>query len=199
MLTILVGPSAAGKTAISEKLLKRGVKKMVTATSRDPRPGETHGKDYFFLPREEFTNHPEKFFETAEYAGNFYGMPVNQLNIAAMSNDAYVVVMEIEGAKKVREAFPGNVLLVYINRAKRDLIKAINARPILSSEKRIRVKKLEEDMLAKDECDYTVSNHNGKIDKAVEQIYNVSGQHFGILNKVARNVITIKKEDNHDV
>jgi len=177
MLIILVGPSGAGKTTIETALVERGVNKMISVTTREPRVGEIHGEDYFFVTEEEFQRDIDRFFEVAEYAGHFYGTPSSQVNKAAMSREPYVTVMEVEGAKKLRDAFPGNVMLVYINRARKELVKAINARQILAVEKRRRVKKLNEDVKARGECDYVVGNISGKLDRAVESVYNITKQY----------------------
>lgn len=193
MLIILVGPSGAGKTTIETSLVERGVKKMISATTRAPRVGEVHGEDYFFLTEEEFLRDSGKFFETAQYAGNYYGTLCSQVNKAAMSKDAYVTVMEIEGAKKLREAFPDNVLLLYVNRSRRDLVKAINARQILASEKRCRVRKLNEDVLARGECDCAVNNYSGRLNKAVDAVLNIADQHFDLNGKLVRQVVTAER------
>ncbi|MCC8356741.1 MAG: guanylate kinase, partial [Oscillospiraceae bacterium] len=77
ILVILSGPSGAGKsTVISGLTAKRGdIRFSVSATTREPRPGEMDGREYFFKTREEFLSMVEQdaFLEHAEYVGNCYG------------------------------------------------------------------------------------------------------------------------------
>ena len=72
---ILVGPTAAGKSYISEQLQKAGYILDVSYTSRPIRSGEINGKDYIFLSKNEFIDKMINgdFFEDVEYDGNYYG------------------------------------------------------------------------------------------------------------------------------
>ena len=79
-LIVISAPSGAGKDTVVKELMKKyGENKWisVSATSRDPRPGEKEGVDYFYLTKEEFEKNIEEgfFLEYANYAGNYYGTP----------------------------------------------------------------------------------------------------------------------------
>jgi len=84
----------------------------VSATTRDPREGEEHGRDYYFLTREQFEDRVARgeFLEHAEYAGNRYGTPRSELDRPLK---ALVLEIEIQGAKQIRQTLPG-ALQVFI-------------------------------------------------------------------------------------
>ncbi len=74
---VITGPSGVGKGTLIEQLLERipELELSISATTREPRPGEVDGRDYFFLSPEEFRRRLEAgdFLEHASYSGNYYG------------------------------------------------------------------------------------------------------------------------------
>ena len=79
-LIVVTGPSGVGKGTLLQKLLERYPDRIlfsISATTRSPRAGEEHGREYFFWDRAEFEQKrdADKFLEWAEYAGNLYGTP----------------------------------------------------------------------------------------------------------------------------
>jgi guanylate kinase len=85
-----------------------GLELSVSATTREPRPGEVNGRDYHFLSREEFDRRVRKgeFVEHAEYAGNRYGTLRSEL---ARPARGVVLEIDVQGARQVREAIPDAV------------------------------------------------------------------------------------------
>lgn len=79
------------------------LKLSISMTTRAPRPGEVHGREYYFVSRDEFLRKIEEngFLEYAEYCGNFYGTPKKEL--FQMIEDGFIPVLEIEtdGAMQV--------------------------------------------------------------------------------------------------
>lgn len=80
VLTVISGFSGVGKGTVVKELLKRYPEDYalsVSATTRAPRPGEEHGREYFFVTRDEFLSliENEMLYEHAEYNHNFYGTP----------------------------------------------------------------------------------------------------------------------------
>ena len=100
---VITGPSGVGKGTLIRLLLDRFPRMAlsVSATTREPRPGEEDGVDYHFLSHDEFEAKVEsdEFLEWAEYAGNRYGTLRSELE-----RDAHPLVLEIEvqGARQVR-------------------------------------------------------------------------------------------------
>ena len=110
----MTGPSGVGKGTLIRALRERHPEfaLSVSATTRQPRPGEEHGRDYYFLTREQFTERVERgeFIEHAEYAGNHYGTPRSELDRPL---EALVLEIEIQGAVQVHETLP-EALQVFI-------------------------------------------------------------------------------------
>jgi guanylate kinase len=96
-----------GKGTLIRALMERfpQLRLSVSATTRQPRPGETQGVDYHFLTGDEFEKRLQngEFLEYAEYAGNRYGTLRSELDRAA---DGLVLEIELQGARQVREALP---------------------------------------------------------------------------------------------
>jgi guanylate kinase len=111
---VVTGPSGVGKGTLIRTLRERfpGLELSVSATTRDPRPGEEDGADYHFLSQEDFARRLEagEFLEHAEYAGNRYGTLRSEIDRAgAAGARALVLEIEVQGARQVREALPGAV------------------------------------------------------------------------------------------
>jgi guanylate kinase len=108
-VTVLVvtGPSGVGKGTLIRRLLERrpDYRLSVSATTREPRPGEVDGRDYHFLTEQEFERRlaAGDFLEHALYAGNHYGTLKEEVDRAA---GKLVLEIEVEGARQVRQALP---------------------------------------------------------------------------------------------
>jgi guanylate kinase len=111
---VVTGPSGVGKGTIINRILEDHPEYVlsISATTREPREGEVHGTDYYFLSRDVFQERVDKgeFLEYAEYAGNLYGTPRAELDRMVK---ALVLEIEIKGALQVRETLP-EALQVFI-------------------------------------------------------------------------------------
>lgn len=109
-LVVFTGPSGVGKGTLLRRLLERypDIQLSISATTRQPRPGEEHGKHYYFVSRPDFEAMVQQgqLLEWAEFAGNLYGTPRHPLD--AMISQGNLVILEIElaGARQVRETLP---------------------------------------------------------------------------------------------
>lgn len=116
ILTVISGFSGAGKGTIVKKMIEKyDYELSISATSRKPREHEQHGREYFFLTREEFRCmiEQEQLIEWTEYVGNYYGTPREYVeNQLALGKDV-ILEIEIEGAFHVKELFE-NALLLFI-------------------------------------------------------------------------------------
>jgi guanylate kinase len=83
----------------------------VSATTRRPRPGETHGQDYWFLSDEEFERRVRAgdFVEHASYSGRRYGTLRSELETRGSAGRPVLLEIEVQGARQVREALPDTV------------------------------------------------------------------------------------------
>lgn len=117
VLTVISGFSGAGKGTLIRKLLQThpNYQLSISATTRKPREGERHGKEYFFLDKAEFERRIEKndFIEYANYVGNYYGTPKDFVLERLNAGQDVLLEIEIQGAKKVKESFP-EALLIFI-------------------------------------------------------------------------------------
>jgi len=112
---VITGPSGVGKGTLIRGLMERvpDLQLSVSATTRAPRPGELDGVDYHFLTREEFERRVRagEFVEHADYAGRRYGTLRSELSERARAGKAVVLEIEVQGARQVRAAVPGAVLV----------------------------------------------------------------------------------------
>lgn len=113
LLVIVSGPSGAGKSTVISRLakLRPDIRFSVSATTREPRPGEVDGRDYFFKTGEEFLNmvKEDAFLEHAEYVGCSYGTPAAPVNENIRAGYNVVLDIEVQGATQVMEKRPDAV------------------------------------------------------------------------------------------
>ncbi|MEO0459004.1 MAG: guanylate kinase [Cyanobacteria bacterium P01_A01_bin.114] len=109
-LIVLTGPSGVGKGTLLRQLLERhpDLQLSVSATTRQPRPGEIDGRHYHFVSRDAFSQMVERgeLLEWAEFAGNFYGTPAKSLAEQIQEGRWVVLEIELEGARQVRQTLP---------------------------------------------------------------------------------------------
>ena len=107
---VITGPSGVGKGTLIRTLLQRvpELELAVSATTRRPRPGETHGVDYHFLSDDEFERRVQagEFVEHARYSGRRYGTLRSELEQRLAGGHPVVLEIEVQGARQIREAMP---------------------------------------------------------------------------------------------
>ena len=117
-LIVLSAPSGAGKTTVARYLLKQFLQCTfsVSATTRPMRAGEEHGKDYFFLSREEFLTNINNgnLVEYEEIFGNYYGTLRSQTDKRIQEQGLILFDVDVKGAISLRNAYPEESLLIYI-------------------------------------------------------------------------------------
>jgi guanylate kinase len=112
---VITGPSGVGKGTLIERLLERvpELELSVSATTREPRPGEEDGRDYHFLRPKDFDERVEAgdFLEHATYSGNRYGTLHEEVERRLDMGRSVVLEIEVQGARQVRAARPEAVLI----------------------------------------------------------------------------------------
>lgn len=108
LLIVLSGPSGVGKGTVRKALFNREDHNLVysiSMTTRSPREGEVDGREYFFVSREQFEKNIKdgKFLEYAEFVGNYYGTPIDEVKKQMSLGNEVVLEIEIDGALQVRE------------------------------------------------------------------------------------------------
>ena len=158
---VLSAPSGGGKTAIREILIKDprfGFS--ITCTTRNPRPGETDGKDYYFVSREKFAEMQKngQLLEWAEVHGNFYGTPVKSVKDVMDAGKIPVMTIDVKGAESVRKIFPEAVSLFIIPPSAEILKKRLELRGETPESMKIRLATAREEMKQAYKFDYLVIN-----------------------------------------
>lgn len=115
ILIVISGFSGAGKGTLMKKLVEEyeGYSLSISATTRDPRPGEENGREYFFLSKEEFERRiaNNALIEYAQYCGNYYGTPRDYVERQMALGRDVILEIEIQGALAVRKQYPDAILL----------------------------------------------------------------------------------------
>ena len=115
-LVVISGFSGAGKGTLMKALMKEygdSYALSVSATTRNPRPGEMDGVDYFFVTRDKFEQMiaEDALIEYAQYVGNYYGTPKEYVQQQLDLGKNVILEIEIQGALKIKEKFPDTVLM----------------------------------------------------------------------------------------
>jgi guanylate kinase len=113
-LVVISGPSGVGKSSIIDAIVESTASIFsVSATTRDPRPGEVDGVDYHFVSKDQFIEARDsgRVLEWAEYGGNLYGTLRDPVVEALDAGTNVILDIENEGAKQVRAAYPAATLI----------------------------------------------------------------------------------------
>lgn len=115
-LVVVSGFSGAGKGTLMKALMEQYGEHYalsVSATTRDPRPGEKDGVDYFFMTTEKFKQmiEADELIEYAQYVKNYYGTPKAYVQQQLDLGKNVILEIEIQGALKIKEQFPDTILM----------------------------------------------------------------------------------------
>jgi guanylate kinase len=162
-LVVLSGPSGVGKSTVVKALRAEHpeVWLSVSATTRFPRPGETHGVHYRFVSREEFAELIESggLLEWAEFAGNLYGTPRQPVLDNLAAGRPVVLEIDLQGARQVRALMPGAKLVFLAPPSWDELVRRLTGRGTEDAavvEQRLAVAR--DEMAAEPEFDVTLVN-----------------------------------------
>ena len=181
ILIVVSGFSGSGKGTIMKELLKQydNYALSISATTRNPRPGEKDGREYFFKTVEDFEKMIAKddLIENAMYVGNYYGTPKAYVEEQLRAGKDVILEIEIQGALKVKEKFPNTLLLFVTPPSAEELRKRLEGRGTETQEVIDgRMKRAIEEAEYMDQYDYLVVND--ELDVCVEEMHHlIQGEH----------------------
>jgi guanylate kinase len=172
-LLVVSGPSGAGKGSISKRIVAevQDLVYSVSMTTRAPRLGEIHGKNYYFVTHEEFeqTISSGGFLEYAKVYGEYYGTPKEQVMEILKAGKDVVLEIDIQGAMNIRKAYPKGVLIFILPPSMTELRKRITGRGSESEgDIELRLGEALKEIAYIDKYDYCVVN--GDLDEAVNRV-----------------------------
>ncbi|MBO8462670.1 MAG: guanylate kinase [Firmicutes bacterium] len=174
-LIVLSGFSGAGKGTIVKELIKQyGYQVSISATTRSPREGEVHGKDYYFKSKEEFEAMIEEngFIEWAKYVGNYYGTPRAFVEEALNQGKNVILEIEVQGAMNIKEQYPDAILMFIAPPSAEILRERLIGRGTEDMETiEKRLNRAKEEVNDMEQYDYLVIND--KLDECVEEIHQI--------------------------
>lgn len=173
-VVVLVGVSGGGKTMIAEELERLiGLKRVTTCTTREPRPGEIHGKHYYFLSVDDFQDRVKRgeFAEHDPSRKDLYGTLREDIDRQINSSELALLVMNIAGAKEIARQYPG-AQVFFITAPIEQLLRRLDERPMSEKSRKERKEGLLEELRgATDHCVRDIIlNTDGNLSVAVQQI-----------------------------
>lgn len=181
-LIVLSSPSGGGKSTLAKHLLKLypGLEFSVSATTRKKRDGEIHGKDYFFLAKEEFEDRINKsdLIEYEEIFGNLYGTLKSEIERAVESGKTMIFDVDVKGADSLKKAFPDNTLTIFIYPPNMEQLEKRLRNRKTESEQEIqtRLQRSAEEFSYKDNFQYKIENDI--LQKALTEIEEIAEKYL---------------------
>ncbi|HIY64272.1 MAG TPA: guanylate kinase [Candidatus Mediterraneibacter stercoripullorum] len=182
ILIVVSGFSGSGKGTLMKALLAKypdSYALSISATTRAPREGEQDGREYFFKTKEEFEKMiaKEELIEYAKYVENYYGTPRNYVEEKLAEGLDVILEIEIQGALKVKEAFPDTLLLFVTPPTASELKARLVGRgtetmDVIES----RMNRACEEAMGMDRYDYLIVNDD--LEQCVEEMHSIiRGEH----------------------
>lgn len=173
---MVAGPSGVGKTTLVAALRQRrpDLRLSVSATTRPRRPGERDGIDYLFLSDPEFDRWARegRFLESASVHGHRYGTPRTAVDEAIDRGETVLLEIDVQGARQVRRAMPGALLIFVEPPSVEELLQRLRSRGTESDEAvQLRLRNARDEIGAADEFDHRVVNDD--LSSAVEALSRI--------------------------
>ena len=176
VLYVISAPSGAGKTTLCKEIIDifPNLRHSVSYTTRTPRQGEVHGRDYFFVGQEEFSRMAAagEFAESAEVHGNFYGTSLATLNECRSNGIDLILDIDCQGARQLKGRFEGGVYIFVLPPSIEELRRRLDNRSSDTQEViERRIHNAAGEIKEARWYDYIIVNDNFK--EAVEQLKSV--------------------------
>ena len=176
LLVVFSGPSGVGKDSLLQRLLEVNpqIRLSVSATTRSPRGEEQHGKDYFFLSKEEFQEMIDQdgMLEYALYCENYYGTPRQPVEEGIKQGQDVILEIEVQGGAQVRQQNPASVSIFVLPPSMKVLSQRLHKRGTDSEEViQKRLQKAREEIRRADQYDYVVMTDD--LEECVQEICEI--------------------------
>ncbi|MBD5551694.1 MAG: guanylate kinase [Lachnospiraceae bacterium] len=176
LLIVVSGFAGSGKGTLMKRLMGdyENYALSVSMTTRDPRPGEVHGREYFFVSKEEFEQkiHEGGLIEYASYVEHYYGTPKDYVEEQMAAGKDVILEIEIQGALKVKERFPDAVLIFVLPPSIEELYRRLKTRGTETEDViRKRMGRAAEEVCAIDKYDYIMIND--EVEKSVKRLHGI--------------------------
>lgn len=169
---VVSAPSGTGKTTLCERLLKilPDLKMSVSHTTRQPRPGERDGIDYFFVDKKTFEEMiaNDEFIEWAEVYGNLYGTSKKVIFDLMKHGCDILLDIDTQGAKNIKKLYPDSVLIFILPPSLEELEKRLSSRNEDRDTIKKRLSKASQEVSQYKFYDYVVINDN--LEKALNDL-----------------------------
>lgn len=181
LVIVISGPSGSGKSTVIDALCKADgtLQQSVSVTTRQPRPNEVEGVDYYFRSKAEFEEHVQQdnFLEWAEYGGNFYGTLTSEIVSAREAGKDAILEIEVKGALQIQlqNLSPARSLFIFIIPPSFAILeKRLRLRKTeLETELKKRLAIAKSEILEIEHFNYWISNPENAPQHAVQQIQTI--------------------------
>jgi guanylate kinase len=175
LLIVISGPSGAGKDTVMQRMKERGLPFhfVVTATTRPKRNNETHGKDYFFVSKDEFARmiDADELIEHAMVYGDYKGIPKQQVREALASGKDVVMRIDVQGAETVRRLAPEALMIFITTENEVDLVRRLTTRKTETADSlALRIATARKELNRVEAFDYVIVNREYHLDETVDTI-----------------------------
>src|SRR5512142_1654604 len=175
LLIVISGPSGAGKDTVMQRMEERGLPFpfVVTATTRPKRLNETHGRDYWFVTKEEFARmiDEDELIEYAVVYGDYKGIPKQQVREALASGMDVVLRIDVQGAESVRKLAEDALMIFLTAETEEDLVRRLKTRKTETEDSlAIRIATARKELKRVEAFDYVIVNREFQLDETVDII-----------------------------
>lgn len=175
LVIVISGPSGAGKDSVVQKMKERGLPFhfVVTATTREKRAGETEGKDYIFVSKEEFARMiaENELLEYAVVYGDYKGIPRAQVKAALASGKDVVMRVDVQGAETIRKMAKDALMVFITAESGEELEQRLRRRRTETpDELALRIATARGELKRAGDFDYVVVNCEDELDETVDTV-----------------------------
>ena len=169
LLIVISGPSGVGKGTVINEFKNRPELKLVfsvSMTTREKRPGEEEGVNYYYVTKEEFEKAQEagELLESAEFVGNWYGTPLKEVERLRDEGKNVLLEIDVQGCRQVKKKVPDALTIFIVPPNMEELEKRIRGRRTEAEEIiQERLAKAAREMEMTNEYKYVICNDDVKL------------------------------------